>query len=185
MLSQDQVLIKHLERIRHERGLSLDDVATRSGISRATLSRIERGQTSPTTNTLGKLCSAYHVTMSSLMVAVESDAPRHIRFKQADMWTDPESGFRRTVVSPPAHNYQTEMAFATLPPGTDILYTSAPIEGLEQHIFLLEGELTLTFNDLSYELQALDCLALKLHGASRFQNLGSVNARYLVVNTKI
>jgi len=182
--STDYALAKHLEYIRSLHGLSLQEVAIKSGVSRATLSRIERGETSPTANILGKLCSTYKMSMSRLLLALESDAPRHISFDNAAKWRDPESGFTRVALSPPAENYTTELAWGELPEGADLTYDNPPMEGLEQHIVVLKGQLHLTFNSTQFEVNTMDCVALKLHGSSRFRNLGPGNAEYLIVNSK-
>src|SRR4029453_12673933 len=53
-----------LARLRPERGWSLEALAERSGISRATLSRLERGELSPPASMLGRLCSTYGWTLA-------------------------------------------------------------------------------------------------------------------------
>ena len=47
-------IAQRLARLRAERGWSLDALAERTGISRATLSRLERSELSPTAAMLGK-----------------------------------------------------------------------------------------------------------------------------------
>jgi transcriptional regulator with XRE-family HTH domain len=180
----DAILARRLEEIRNDKGLSLAEVAALSGISRATLSRIERGETSPTANALGKLCSAYKVTMSRLLSAMEADSPRLLKFSDAKKWLDPDSGFTRVAISPPTENYNVEVTWGQLAAGSYIHYDAPPTEELEQHLILLEGELKLTFDDIDYEMKPMDCLALKLHGASKFRNLGRVFAKYLVINSR-
>ena len=182
-ISSDLALAKHLEKVRNERGLSLDEVAALTGVSRATLSRIERAETSPTANVMGRLCTAYNTSMSRLLMALETDTPRHTRFSDADEWQDSESGFKRRALSPPTENFAVEIAWGSLPVGADLSYQKPPIEGLEQHIFVLKGALSLTFDERHFDLAAMDCLALKLHGASRFRNLGDVEAQYLIINS--
>lgn len=182
--SDNQALAYRLEAIRNEKGLSLDDVAASSGISRATLSRIERGETSPTANVLGRLCTTYEITMSGLLLAIEADTPRHVVFSEAQKWIDADSGFTRVAISPPAKNYNVEVTLGQLSAGADIQYDAPPKDGLEQHLILLEGALQLSFDDVDYDMKPMDCLALKLHGKSRFRNLGSLIAKYLVINSK-
>lgn len=181
--TNDLALAKHLEKVRSERGLSLAEVAALTGISRATLSRVERAETSPTANVMGRLCAAYNTSMSRLLMALETDTPRHTRFADAAEWRDSESGFRRKALSPPAESFAVEIAWGSLPVGADLSYQKPPIEGLEQHILVLQGALSLTFNEQNFELIAMDCLALKLHGASRFRNLGDAEAQYLIINS--
>ncbi|MEK9970656.1 MAG: helix-turn-helix transcriptional regulator, partial [Ferrovibrio sp.] len=55
---------------REEQGLSLADLAERSGVSKAMISRIERREASPTAALLGRLCAGLDITLSGLMAAV-------------------------------------------------------------------------------------------------------------------
>ena len=71
----DRRIAQRLGQLRGEHAWSLDDLAERTGISRATLSRIERSELSPTAAMLGKLCTAYGWTLSRLMADAESPAP--------------------------------------------------------------------------------------------------------------
>ena len=64
-----------LGQLRTERGWSLEDVAERTGISRATLSRLERSELSPTAAMLGALCTVYGWTLSRLMADAETPPP--------------------------------------------------------------------------------------------------------------
>ncbi|RBP51172.1 XRE family transcriptional regulator [Arenicella xantha] len=178
----DKQLARHLESIRHQHELSLAEVAEASGVSRATLSRIERAETSPTASVLGRLCSTYGITMSRLMMKVESASPRHLLFADAKTWEDPETGYKRTVISPPTHDYAIEIAHGELPPGADVRYQKPPQQGLEQHLVLISGALNVSFDGADYSMSRLDCVALKLRGRSRFRNLGEVPASYLIIN---
>ncbi|HEY9272046.1 helix-turn-helix transcriptional regulator, partial [Achromobacter sp.] len=69
----DRRIAGRLKALRQERGWSLDELAGRAGLSRATLSRLENAEVSPTASALGKLCGAYGLTMSRLMLMVEDD----------------------------------------------------------------------------------------------------------------
>ena len=95
-------LAARLGALREGRGWSLDQLAETSGISRATLSRLERGETSPTAMLLGKLCAAYGMPMSRLIAEVESQAARFMPLAAQSVWVDPETGYRRRSVSPPS-----------------------------------------------------------------------------------
>ena len=51
----ERQLAERLAALRTAAGWSLDELATRSGVSRATLSRLERAETSPTATLLSRL----------------------------------------------------------------------------------------------------------------------------------
>src|SRR5262245_64677889 len=115
-------IAQRLKDLRQQRGWSLDELAGRSGVSRATLSRLENSAISPTTGMLSKLCAAYGMTMSRLMHMAEGDFPAVIRRASQGLWTDPALGFKRRAVSPPAHTLAGEVIQGELGPGTRIAY---------------------------------------------------------------
>jgi len=180
----DRELAARLVALRQRSGLTLDDVAASSGISRATLSRIERGDTSPTAHVLGRLCASYNVTMSQLLLAAEEDAPRLIPRIDAAVWNDRDTGFVRTAMSPPARGYDIELVWGELPSGATIEYDAPPSPGMEKHIVLFEGKLQLTLGNAEYQLSRNDCLRIKVHSEISFHNPGRGCARYLVAVRK-
>jgi transcriptional regulator with XRE-family HTH domain len=128
-VSIDQRIAGRLKSLRHERGWSLDELAGRSGVSRATLSRLENAEVSPTASVLGKLCATYGLTMSRLMHMVEGEFAPLMRRAAQPVWRDDETGFRRRSVSPPAQTLAGEALECELWPNTRIDYDSAPRPG--------------------------------------------------------
>ncbi len=110
----DRRIAQRLKSLRAERGWSLDALAERSAVSRATLSRLENADVSPTASVLGKLCAAYGLTLSRLMHMVEDDFAPLVPRDAQPLWTDPRIGFRRRSVSPPAQTLAGEALECTL-----------------------------------------------------------------------
>ncbi len=176
----DSRLAARLAALRGERGWSLDQLAQHSGIPRTTLSRLERGETSPTAALLGRLCTAYGRTMSRLLAEVEAEPAKLLRAGEQPVWTDPETGFVRRSVSPPAAGFDAELVEARLPAGADIAYAAPGVAGLEQHIWVLGGVLELTMEGATHRLVRGDCLRFRLFGPTRFQ-AGADGAHYSLV----
>jgi transcriptional regulator with XRE-family HTH domain len=171
---------RRLSRLRAERGWSLDAVADRTGISRATLSRLERAELSPTAAMLGKLCTAYGWTLSRLMADAETRPPNVVRAAEQAAWTDPESGYRRRAVSPPAAGLRGELVEVHVPAGASVSFDASPVAGLEHHLWMLEGALALAVDGATFRLRPGDCLRYVLTGSTRFHSTGTRAARYLV-----
>lgn len=178
--SIDDRLAERLRALRVEREWSLDALAGRSGVSRATLSRLENGEVSATTAILGKLCSAYGLTVSRLMMMAEDDFAPVVRRSDQPVWVDPAIGFRRRSVSPPARPLAGEAVECDIEPGTRISYDEAPRPGLEHHLILLEGRLEVTVGGRTHALGPGDCLRYRLHGPSTFVTPPGSSARYLL-----
>jgi transcriptional regulator with XRE-family HTH domain len=171
-----------LQALRQGAGLTLDDLAQRTGISRATLSRIERGETSPTAQILGRLAAVYNRPTSRLIADAETVPARHVPAAAQIVWTDPATGFRRRMVSPPAPGNTAEMLDCEIPAGRTVAYDAAPVVGLEQHLYMQGGRLDLTEDDTTHALHPGDSLRFHLTGGpTRFHAPGPEPARYILV----
>jgi len=102
-------LAGRLSALRRDQGWSLDHLAAQSGVSRATLSRLENASVSPTAEVLGKLCATYGLPMSRLLLMVEDGFAAHVPFAEQQEWQDPDTGFTRRSVSPPANQLRAEV----------------------------------------------------------------------------
>lgn len=180
----EQRLAARLAELRVQRGWSLDELATASGISRASLSRIERSETSPTATLLNRLCMVYGLTMSRLLSEVEEGDNLLLTPEQQPVWHDETSGFVRRNLSPPAAHFRAELVEGQLRPAARIDYDAPPVQGLEQHIWLQEGELTVAMDAQRWRLQPGDCLRFHLTGRSSFTAHPVLGARYLLVVCK-
>lgn len=175
----DRQIAQRLKALRAERGWSLDELAKRSTVSRATLSRLENAEVSATAAVLGRLCAAYGMTLSRLIRLAENDFSPLVERHAQPIWTDPKTGFARRSVSPPSQMLAAEAVECRLEPGTEIVYEQPPRPGLEHHIILTEGALTVTVEGRPHELKPGDCLRYQLFGRSEFVT-GVLPAQYFL-----
>jgi transcriptional regulator with XRE-family HTH domain len=173
-------LAQRLKQLRSVKCLSLQELAERSGVSRATLSRIENSEVSPTAETLGALASAYEMTISRLLAPVERQFQALVAREQQSVWQDPEHGFARYIVSPPTGALSIEIVRCELAAHQSISYKRPPVVGQEHHLMMLGGVLTVSVEDETYRVKEGDCLRYRLFGSSRFTT-GRSAASYLVV----
>ncbi|MFJ3939878.1 helix-turn-helix domain-containing protein [Streptomyces parvus] len=174
-------LAVRLADLRTEHGWSLDELARRSGVSRSTLSRLERCEVSPTATLLGRLCTVYGRTMSRLLMEVEAEPPPLVPAARQTVWRDEAAGFVRRSVSPPHPGLRAEVVESVLEPGASIAYENAPVPGVEQHIWVLEGTVEVTVAEVAHTVRTGDCLRFRLHGPSRFHCAGGGRARYALL----
>jgi transcriptional regulator with XRE-family HTH domain len=173
-------LAGRLRRLRQERGLSLDQLAERSGVSRASLSRLENAEVSPTAEVLGKLCAAHGLTASRLMAMAEEAFAPLVAPQAQPVWTDPATGYERRSVSPPAAGLSGEVLRCRLPPGARIAYPQSPVDGLEHHLVMVEGRLDIEVEGTAHRLSPGDCLRYRLHGATVFRADPAAGATYFL-----
>lgn len=177
----DTRLAGRLLEARQARGLTLDQLASRSGVSRAMISRIERGDSSPTAALLGKLCGGLGITMSSLFAQLEGDPSPLVRRADQPVWRDPETGYVRRNVAPPGTGTAQEIVHVRLPVGAKVAYPGASYVAVDQHIYLLEGTLEFGNGDQVFRLEAGDCLRVPKPADSWYRNPGRRVAEYIVL----
>ena len=179
----DMRLGRRLKATRQARALTLDQLAERSGVSRAMISRVERGESSPTAALLDRLCAGLGIVLSALFQDENGSGPLARKAEQP-VWADPASGYRRRAVSPAGSGSRLEIVEVEMPAGARVLL-EAPRSGyrLDQQLWLLDGEIVIGVGGSEHRLAAGDCLAMLLDGPISFHNPGALPARYAVVLT--
>ena len=178
----DELIDRIADRVRVEREdrrWPLADLAERSGVSKAMISRIERGESSPTTAVLARLCAAFGLTLSTFLTRAEGRGGRLIRAAQQPSWTDPETGCVRRLVSPSAGG-PIEMVAVDLPTGAEMTYPAAMYAVFHQVVWVLTGDLVLVEGETAHRLGAGDCLELGSPADCQFRNETDTPCRYLV-----
>lgn len=176
----DAKLAARIKIEREARRWSIADLAERSGVSKAMISKIERTEASPTASLLGRLSGALGLTLSTLLSRAEDSRGRLARESDQRLWVDAATGFRRRAVSPPGSK-AIELVHGELPPGARIDYPAAAFTFIDQQIWILAGTLTFTEGTSVHELRAGDCLALGPPADCAFENRSSRICAYLVV----
>lgn len=179
-----QKLAARLAALRLQHNRTLEELSSASGISRATLSRIERGEVSPTAEVLNQLCIVYGMTMSRLLAEVEHAADNLFRAEEQTLWRDERNGFERRMILPPSNQFRCELIEGNLRPGAYIEYLNPPVQGLEQYLWLYSGGLTVTRETETWALEKGDSLRFHLSGTSSFRAHESLGAHYLLVVCK-
>lgn len=175
-------LAERLRSLRGDRGLTLDSLAERTGVSRSMISLIERGESSPTAAVLDKLAAGLGVTLASLFSDRDhADASPLSRGMEQRIWRDPESGYLRRNLSAPGFPSPIELVEVILPPGARVAYDTGPrLLGVGQQVWVIEGEVAISVGDDKYRLEAGDCLSMRIDLPTGFHNPTDRPARYLV-----
>jgi transcriptional regulator with XRE-family HTH domain len=189
------------ERLRGERrarGWTIDRLAESSGVSRAMISKIERGESSPTAVVLGKLSAALQLSMPELFSpaaglppagpgpageapsAGERRRPAEVsRAADSPRWRDPDTGYLRRPVSSPA--FPAAVTEVTLPAGARVPYPAGAYAFIAQLVWMVSGELTLADGPAVHVLGPGDTFELGEPQPREFRNETADDCRYLVV----
>ena len=165
---------------RDARGWSLADLAARSGVAKATISKIEREETSPTAVILVRLAGAFDLTLAGLLLRAEGHDSRVMRAAQQAVWRDPDSGYvRRQIYARPDH--PVEIVQVDMPPGQRVVLPASSYAHIRQAIWVQGGALTVVEGGEEQRLEAGDCLGFGPPSEVTIANEGAETCRYLVV----
>ncbi len=172
--------------LRAARGLTLDALAARSGVSRSMISLIERGESSATAVILEKLATSLGVVLVDLFtmpaeLAIADDGPIARRDAQPT-WSDPASGYVRRNVSPAQVPQSMQIVDVHFPAGGRVAFeTGVRDVRVQQQVWVLAGAIDITLGATRHRLREGDCLAMELDGPTMFHNPTKKPARYAVV----
>ncbi len=179
----DDITLRIAARLRGERTArrwTLDDLAERSQVSKAMISKIERAEASPTAALLGRLSGAYGITLSNLLAELEKAPRGPLRAADQAVWRDPATGYVRRQISA-SPNVPVELIQVDLPAGATVSFPAASYAFITQVMWVLTGILTFVEGAATHTLKAGDSLALGQPADCTFRNDGAATCRYLVV----
>lgn len=150
-------IARRLRLERDARGWSQADLAERSAVSKATISKIEREEMSPTAVTLVRLAGAFDLTLAGLLVRAENGGERLSRAADQPVWRDPATAYRRRqVFSRPDH--PVEIIHVELPAGQRVAFPAASYAHIRQLVWVQTGELVILEGGERHALGPGDCL---------------------------
>lgn len=174
----------NLRRLRQEAQLTLDGLAERSGVSRAMISKIERGASVPTATVLGKLAAALQISLSQLLGEFHARQPRLHRKESQTTYHDPTSGFERRSLSPVFEDGAVDLALNVLPPGESVEFPPHHT-GVEEYLVVHEGALTVLLDGRRFDVRSGDMLFYPSDRVHEFRNEGERSAVfYIVINDR-
>jgi len=180
-------IARNLFKLRDERGISPDELADRSGVSRAMIYRIEAGKASPTAVVLNKLSIGLGVLLPTLIGSGDYKEPRlNLRHpvvsrKAQATWQDPDTGYSRRTLTPSTADTPMQLSEIHFPAGARVTFENAFGEvKVHQQVWMLDGQMDIRLGDETAHLRGGDCMAMTLDSPITFHNPGSKDARYLV-----
>ena len=173
-------IARRLRLERDTRGWSLADLAERSGVSKATISKIEREEVSPTAVILVRLAGAFDLTLAGLLLRAEGGGERLVRAADQPVWHDPETGYiRKQVFSRPDH--PVEMVQVELPAGRRVVLPASSYVHIRQALWIQTGNLVVLEGGGRHDLAAGDCLGFGAPSEVTIANETSEACTYVVV----
>jgi XRE family transcriptional regulator, regulator of sulfur utilization len=168
--------------LRDAMGLSLRDLAERSGVSAPMLSQVERGETSPTLTVAERIAGGLDLTLSQLLRLDES---RHVVVSRSEeRRVTGRDGHRVEELTPPLPGQRADVSMHELQVGSA---TGGPDDppmhepGSRETAVVLDGELTLFVDGGRHRLGEGDSVTFDADLPHHFENEGGEPTRFVAV----
>ena len=168
--------------LREAMGLSLRDLAERSGVSAPMLSQVERGETSPTLSVAGRIASGLELSLSQLLRLDEGGSVTVVR--AAERLSGGSGGHSYEVLTPAIPGQRAEVSLHVLEAGAATGgATDPPMHepGARETAVVLAGRLVLHCDGDLHELDEGDSVTFDSDLPHHFENPGTKRTRFLAV----
>jgi len=168
--------------LREAEGMSLRDLAERSGVSAPMLSQVERGETSPTLHVAARIASGLQLRLSQLLRLDEAGSVDIVR--AAERRAGGTDGHRYEVLTPPLPGQRAEVSRHVLAPHAA---TGGPGDppmhepGSRETAIVERGDLHLVIDGAEHALAAGDCVTFDADLPHHFENRREEEAVLLAI----
>ncbi|WP_242834803.1 helix-turn-helix domain-containing protein [Acetobacterium malicum] len=169
----------NLKAIRREKGMSMDEVAEQTGVSKSMLGQIERGEANPTIGTLGKIVSGLRVDLSDLtrtpgLGVYEVNRQKLLPSKEVP------GQYAVYTYFPYEKNRLFEIYEIEIEPGACYV-SGAHGQGTNEYIVVHAGELTLEIDNAFYQIKKEDAICFGTAMKHTYWNKGEEQLKFIIV----
>ncbi|HEY6877686.1 MAG TPA: XRE family transcriptional regulator [Polyangiales bacterium] len=169
-----------LRRFRKQRDLSLDQLALKSGVSRAALSQIEGSRTNPTLSVLWKIASGLEIPFQELLETPSEEPLKALRVGDMSPVRSADGRVESRLLTPGGTAAGTETYELRIAP-KGVHRSEAHRKGTVETIVVLKGTLRITVGESEVELGTGDSAFLRADMPHSYENRSSHETRFINV----
>ena len=169
---------KKIRQLRLQNDLTLEDLASRSELTKGFLSQLERNLTSPSISTLEDILEALGTNLSDFF---HEKQEKQIVFSIQDFFVDEQEDYQIEWIVPNAQKNEMEPILLTLHPHKKSHELSA--HHGEEFGYVLKGSVTLVRGNKKYKLKSQETFYIDGTSGHYLYNHGSSDAKVLWITT--
>ena len=169
---------KNLKELRLRQDLTLEELASRSELTKGFLSQVERNLTSPSISTLEDILEALGTSLSEFF---KPEKEEQIVFGTADFFVDEREDYTIEWIVPNAQKNEMEPILLELPQGGES-FAMDPHSG-EEFGYVLKGTIMLVIGSQSHRVKAKETFYIDGTKSHYLMNPGTADARILWITT--
>ena len=157
-----------LKKIRHQRQASLDDIAKATGVSKAQLAQIEKGEANPTVSTIWKIAAGLRISFSSLLQPPKEKVQKYSS-NSANFVAEEDGKYRVYSIIPYDPDRGWEFYKVEMEPGV-IHKSEAHTEGVEETVIVIQGQAVIHLGSIKEELVVGDTIVFSGDQEHHYEN---------------
>ncbi|MEM4271290.1 MAG: XRE family transcriptional regulator [Candidatus Pacearchaeota archaeon] len=177
-----EIVKENLKYLRRLKKLSLDKLATRCGVSRAMLSQIEQGKSTPTIAVLWKIANGLNVPFSDLLKEPSNEDVQILKYENTKVLYSNSKVFSSRALFPFMGSRKTEFYELILKPG-GVEIAEPHQAGTTENIVVVTGKLHLRIQEKIYELEPKDSIYFRADVPHEYSNPSEEEALMYLVMT--
>ncbi len=163
------IVSDNIKKTRKEKGISLDELARLSGVSKSMLAQIERGEGNPTLSTLWKIANGMSVPFTSL-VTRDKDPYETVRITELAPITENAGAVRNYSVFPDDEDRHFSIYYIEVDPGSS--WQAEPhLRGTVEFVTVFRGILEIAVDDRVFSLGAGESMRFKADVPHAYRNV--------------
>ncbi|WP_174730665.1 helix-turn-helix domain-containing protein [Mesobacillus harenae] len=174
-----QNISRNLRAIRKSRGLSLDQTADLTGVSKGMLGQVERGESNPTVTTLWKIATGLQISFSTL-IKEEPSGVHIIHQDQIESVMEQGGDYRVYPIFPFDPRKKFEIFTIEIESGCK-QDSDKHNDGVEEYITVISGELELVIGRETYQIPAGSSIRFNANQQHSYHSRSSQMTRFQVV----
>ncbi|NCC16001.1 MAG: cupin domain-containing protein [Clostridia bacterium] len=167
-----------IKQLRVQKGLTLEELASRSELTKGFLSQMERNLTSPSISTLNDILEALGTTLSEFF---KEEKQEQLVFRKKDFFVDERGHYTVHWIVPNTQKNEMEPILIELPQGGSS-FQMDPHSG-EEFGYILEGSITLDCGEESYAVHKGETFYLSGKTSHILKNDKKTKAKVLWIST--
>lgn len=177
-----QNVSRNLKRIRKSRGMSLDDVSKQTGISKSMLGQIERGVSTPTVETLGKIVSGLRISFNSLISSSKDDVILVNKNNLVPSYVSKDAEYKAYEYFPYEEDRTFEIYMMNLEAHASYRSESHG-DNTYEYLTVFSGNIMVKVDDKTYEVAEENSIRFPTNYDHEYINPGDQTAKFCVTFT--
>lgn len=172
----------NLRKLRLERGLSLEALAQKSGVSRAMLGQIELQRSAPTINVVWRITQALSLPFSALIAEAATDDARVLPRSRSKLLSSADGSFSSRALFPADRPRTVEFyEIRIVPAGVE--QADAHAAGTTENLVVSKGEVEIEVGGAVHRLETGDAMLFRADTPHVYRNVGNGDAVLYLVMT--